>query len=444
MFTSSRLAPPRTWSSGDVERPLPVVCLDQPPEDSRPGDVRALAGDDEGGVLVDDEGLEPAEARTRSRWRDGPRGKPVHRRSDARNVFRRGAAAAADAVDEALLGKRPQQPCGLVRCLVVAAERVRQPRVRVAEHRYGGDPGQVGEERPHLGGAEGAVDPDGERVGVLDGDPEGIDGLAGERASAAVDDRDGDDQRDLLAPLVLHVLDGGDRGLRVQRVEDRLDEQQVGAAVEQSARDVRVAVAHLVEGGHAVGRVVDTRGERQRDAGRAEGAGDHARAEGSHGAPRDLCAGAAELVAVVFEPVLALGRGVRRERVRRDDVGARFEVGAVDRLDVVGPRQAEHVDVAAQVLGVAAAEARAAHVLLRQAERLHLRAHGAVEHHDSLREKCCQSVGRAHAVSFDSRATAPVGATPASPSSRPRGRGLFRRLVTRSPSCLKAVRVVAA
>ena len=38
---------------------------------------------------------------------------------------------------------------------------------------------------------------------------------------------------------------GDDRRLRVQRVEDRLDEQQVDAALAQRADLVRVRVAHL-------------------------------------------------------------------------------------------------------------------------------------------------------------------------------------------------------
>ena len=79
------------------------------------------------------------------------------------------------------------------------------------------------------------------------------------------------------------------------------------------------------------------------------------------------------------------------------------------RFDVRRPGQAEHVDVAGQVLWVATAEALAADVLLREAERLHLGTDGAVEHHDALLEKCCQSFYRAHRPSpVDGRATTPT------------------------------------
>ena len=396
MFTSSRLAPPRTWSSATSSAPCQSSASMSRRKTDRAGDVGALPDDDEGGVLVDDERLEPAEARTRGTRRDRTRSQAVHGGRDPRDVLGSRAAAATHAVDEPVLGKRAQRPRRLLRGLVVAAERVRQAGVRVAEHGDGRDTGEVGEEGAHLRRAERAVDPHGERLGVLDRDPEGVHRLAREGATAAIDDGHGDDERDLVAALVLEILDRRDRRLGVQRVEDRLDQQEIGAAVEQSARDLRVSVAHLVERGDAIRRVVDAWRERQGDARRPERAGDDPGAVSVHRAPRDLGPGPTELVHVILEPVLALRGRMRGEGVGRDQIRARLEVGAVDGLDVRRPREAEHVDVAPQVLRVAAAEARAAHVLLREAERLHLRAHGAVEHHDAFREKCCQSFGRAH------------------------------------------------
>ena len=163
----------------DVERALPVVGLDQPSEDSRAGDVRALADDDEGRVLVDDERLETAEPGSREAGGDPPRCKPVHRRRDGREVLRGGAATPAHAVDEPVLGEDPQQARRLLGCLVVAAERVGQSGVRIADHRYGCDPGEIRQERAHLGGAERTVDPHCERLRVLDRNPERLHRLAG-------------------------------------------------------------------------------------------------------------------------------------------------------------------------------------------------------------------------------------------------------------------------
>jgi hypothetical protein len=54
-------------------------------------------------------------------------------------------------------------------------------------------------------------------------------------------------QRDALAALDEHVVRGGDGRLRLQQVVGGLDEQHVGAAVEQPADLTAVAVLHLVE-----------------------------------------------------------------------------------------------------------------------------------------------------------------------------------------------------
>ena len=35
--------------------------------------------------------------------------------------------------------------------------------------------------------------------------------------------------------LFLHFLDGDDRGLRIERVDDRLEQEQIDTAVEESA-----------------------------------------------------------------------------------------------------------------------------------------------------------------------------------------------------------------
>ena len=132
-------------------------------------------------------------------------------------------------------------------------------------------PGQLGDVRAHLGGAERAVDADDQRLGVLDRAPERLDGLPGQRAAGQVDDRHRDPQRQVRGDLA----GGGDRGLRVQRVEDRLDQQQVDAALGQRRDLLGVARAWTSSKRHrAVGRVLDPRRQRERDVERADRAGD--------------------------------------------------------------------------------------------------------------------------------------------------------------------------
>ena len=65
--------------------------------------------------------------------------------------------------------------------------------------------------------------------------PECVDRLARQRAAAAIGDRDRDHHRQPDALRLESLLDGHERGLGVQRVEDGLKEQHVGAAVDEAA-----------------------------------------------------------------------------------------------------------------------------------------------------------------------------------------------------------------
>ena len=249
MFTSIRFAPPRTCSSATSTAARVVAGLDQAAEARRAGDVRALADQHEARVGRDRERLEAAEARRAASLggtasglspRDGVR--------DRTRVLGRRAAARADDVQEAVARELVQERRRDVGRLVVAAERVRQAGVRVRRRQAGRDPRQLGDVRPHLARAERAVDADDQRVGVLDRRPERLDRLPGERPAREVDDRDADPERQLRR----RVARSDDRRLRVQRVEDRLDQQQVDAAVAQAANLLGVALDDLVERVRAV------------------------------------------------------------------------------------------------------------------------------------------------------------------------------------------------
>ena len=153
----------------------------------------------------------------------------------ALDVVGRGAAAAADEVHQPARGELAEDLGSLLGRLVVLPEGVGQPGVRVAGHEAVGDPGELGEVGPHLRGAQRAVEPDGERPGVPHGVPERLGDLAGQRAAGGVGDRAGDDDRPAAAALLEERLEREDRRLRVEGVEDRLDDQQVGAAVDEAA-----------------------------------------------------------------------------------------------------------------------------------------------------------------------------------------------------------------
>ncbi len=101
-----------------------------------------------------------------------------HRLRNRRNVIGRGPAAAADDVHEAALGELADQGPGFFRELVVLAERVGKPRVRVAADVALGDAREIGEIGPHVARAEGAVDADAERPRVANGNIERVECLS--------------------------------------------------------------------------------------------------------------------------------------------------------------------------------------------------------------------------------------------------------------------------
>ena len=189
-----------------------------------------------------------------------------------------------------------------------------------------------------LARAQGAVEPDDQRVGVADAVPEGLDGLAGEGSARRVDDRPRDDQRQAQAELVEERLDREDRRLRVERVEDRLDQQEVGAAFDQPGRGLAVGDDELVPGDAPGGRVQTSAlidavrfvGPREPATNRGRsGSAAFRRVRRVAGEPRGRDVQLADRRRV--EAIVGLGDPRRGERVRAEDLGAGIEVAGVDR-----------------------------------------------------------------------------------------------------------------
>src|SRR5262249_6650702 len=146
-------------------------------------------------------------------------------------VVGRRPAAAADDVDEAALRELAQERARRLRPLVVPAEGVREPGVRVDARIAVRETREILDMLADLLRAERAVDAHDERVGVLDRRPERLQRLAGERPPGEIYNGDRDPERQVEAPLAEHVAAGCDGRFRVERVEDRLDEKHVDAAV---------------------------------------------------------------------------------------------------------------------------------------------------------------------------------------------------------------------
>ena len=182
--------------------------------------------------------------------------------SDGPDVRRGRAAAAADEVERPRIDEFRQDARGLRRLLVIAAERVGQARVGIAGHEHVRDARQLLEVRPQLLRAQGAVEADAERPGVAHARPEGLHRLTGQGPPGGIRDGAADHDRQPEAEFLEDPLDREDGRLGVEGVEDGLDEQHVGAALDQTVCGIGVRRHELVPGDAACPRIVHVRRQR--------------------------------------------------------------------------------------------------------------------------------------------------------------------------------------
>ena len=303
-------------------------------------------------------------------------------------MVRRGAAAAADDVDEAGFGELADQPRHIFRALVILAEFVGQAGIRIGADQRVGDAADVGDVRAKVFGAERAVEADRDRLGVPDRIPERFRQLARQQAAGFVGDGARDHHGHVDAALFANLGDGVERRLGVQRVEDGFDQQQIGAAVEQPVDLLAIGFAQIVKGDGAVAGIGDVGRDRGGAVGRAERAGHEARLAVFRRHPfgrraRELCAVAVELIGEVRHVVVGLRDRGRGERVGGDDVGAGAQIVGVDVLDRLRLRQDQQIVVAADV-AVKIRKTLAAEGGLVILQALDHGAHGAVEHQDTF------------------------------------------------------------
>ena len=152
---------------------------------------------------------------------------------DRPDVGRRRPAAAAGDVEQPVAGEAAQDVGHRLRRVVVTAELVGQSGVRVARDGERGDPREVRDVRRRAA-APSAVQPDDDRPGVGDRGPERLDGLAAERPTGGVEIVP-ETISGRLVPSLLRRLDAEDRRLAVERVEDRLDQEDAPPSIRPSA-----------------------------------------------------------------------------------------------------------------------------------------------------------------------------------------------------------------
>ena len=222
---------------------------------------------------------------------------------------------------------------------------------------------------------------------------ERLGGLAGQRAPGRVGDGAGNDQRQPRAARGEGLLDREQRRLGVQRVEHRLDQQQIDAAFQQAARPPRRRPR--TSSSKLIARKPGSLTSGEMDAVLLVGPSTPATKRGCPAcapatrAPRRVARrgrGAVQLARQRLHAVVGQRDRGRVEGVGLDDVGAGREVLRVDVADQPRLREREQVVVAAQ-LARPVAEARAAVVLLGKPRALDHGAHGAVQQQDALAQQ---------------------------------------------------------
>ena len=336
----------------DLQGRIIVACGDEFGKFARAGHVGALADVGEAAVAhVQRDGLQAAHGQAPVLLRAGTRRDAAHGRRDGADVLRRGAAAAADDVDEPVLRHPPEGGGRLFGRLVVGAHLVGQAGVGVAADGAAGPGSHVRDERGQFFRAQRAVEPEAQRPGVLHRPVERLQRLSGQGPSAAVAGRHGDQQRERSS--LRNAADGVDGGLGVERVEAGLQQQRVHAAFQQPADLLRVGFGHLVEGIRPEGRVRKVLRQGQGLAGGADRAGHPDRPAGGVGfEPGQPGARPGEFARLRGAVVFRLGNAVGAEGVGRNDVRAGFDVGAVDVPDGLGTGQVERLAVAGQAVAL--------------------------------------------------------------------------------------------
>ena len=357
-------------------------------EPGRTGDVGALAHVDEGNIVGERERFEPRKPQARLDLGDLARRIFRNRPGDGCNVLGRRSATAAYDVQKPVACKPFDLLCHEFGALVILAELVGQARIGIGADQCIGDIGNLAQMGAHGVGAQRAVEPDGEGLRMAQGIPEGSRGLARKRAAGQIGDRTRNHHRQADALLFERFFGGKDRRLGVERIEDRFDQDQIRAAIDQPFDLLAIGDAQLIETGGAIARIVHVRRNGRRAVGRPDRPG-HKPASAVFGLGTDrgalggLRPGDVELIGQRLHAVIGLGDGGARKRVGLQQIRARHGIGEVDIFDELGFCDDQKIVIALQRL-VPIGKPLAAEVFFRELFELDHCAHGAVENEDTL------------------------------------------------------------
>jgi hypothetical protein len=294
----------------------------------------------------------------------------LHGGGEGLYVPRAGAAAAAGHVQQAALHERGHGGGEPFRGFQVAAVLVRQAGVGHGENGELGPGGQPLQAQAQAFRAGGAVEPYGGQREMFHGGVKSFGVVAREHFIGGVHGGR-DHHRDFEAGLLEGKPHGGEAGLEVQDVVRGLEQQDVGAAIQQGSELLQVDGAQVVEG--------EAAGNEEGFIGGTYGPGHVSLLTGGgifirRGAG-ELYGGQVEFAHAGGEAVFGEHGGVGAEGIGLHEVGAGGEVVLVDLLYHFGFRHGEDL-VQAFMAGI---------VGFFEAEALEVGAHGPVENGDALR-----------------------------------------------------------
>ena len=360
---------------GDLDEPVVVVGEQQLLGLARALRVDALADQRRAGVL--DERRRGDHRRHARRARRGAGGDLVRPAAlgDGVDVRRRRAAAASDdrhavALDE--LAERRGERRGLLgedRLAVGALDR--EAGVRDAGDRHGAELAEEADRVAHVVRTRGAVQADGVDLERLERRERRVDVGAQEHLAAVGQQRDRDLDRHRAPDRPERLARAEDRGLGLEDVLDRLDDDQVHAAEEQAAGLLLEDLDELAERHRAQRRVVGG----GQEAGRAHRPGDEALVAAADRVAGDLRGDLVDLERVLAETPLVELEAAGLEGVRLHDLGAGGGHGVVHARDDVGAVEDQRLVALARQSAV---------VLGGQVELLERGTHAAVEDDDPL------------------------------------------------------------
>ena len=319
----------------------------------------------------------------------GTRGEVCHHGPDAPRVVQPGTATAADDVQFAPGGRPPEGRSHFLGGLVVAAEGVGQTGIGIAVDAGVCNFRQPTYVRQHVHGAQRTVDPNRKGFRMADGMPEGFRRLARQVAAAGIHHTDGNHDRERMPRVPKQPLDGEERSLGVERVEHRLDQQEIGSAIHKAPCLLAVGRLQCLEGRVAKGWIRDIRRQGSRHVGGADRPCHEARAvrlrvvAGVHGLPPNAGGGHIQFIGQVGEAKVRQGNAGGRKGVGGYDVRPGIQVLPVDVPNDPGLGQAQQV-VAAHDGRHMVPEPVAGVVRGGQPLFLKQRAHGTVQDQDAL------------------------------------------------------------